>query len=212
MDQEIDTHLYNFGVYCIYSDFGRHYESEFSEEAIGKKRSNFVAALPKAQLVSEDDFLTTIWATLIEERETHIGEYRRNPFLQNVRILFTPEQFEKETGTLYYDCDWLEPISGKMDLEVKRWAGEHDPMAPLQIPEGWIEGPIILGHEGSGNGLRHFVQGQKLNAGRSIQVKFGGGWIVGRYEWSFEQGNPIQIHAGSDVINIHEGHLVRIRG
>lgn len=210
MNQKIDTHLYNFGVYCIYSDLGRHYESEFTEEALGKRRGQYVATLPKAELVSDDDFLTDIWSTLIEDRDTHIGEHRRNPYLHHVRMLFAPEQFEKYTGRLHYECDWVEPISGKMDLQVNKWAGEHDPMAPVKIPEGWVEGPIILGHEGAGNGLRHFVHGEKLHAGRAIQVKFGGGWIAGRYEWSFDQGSPIQIHAGSEVIYIREGHIVRI--
>lgn len=212
MNHEINTHLYHFGVFCIYLDLGQNYKSEFTEKAIGKRRSQYIDALPKAELISEDDFLTHVWSALIEERYTHIGEYRRNPSLKNVRVLFAPEQLESVTGRLFYDCDWVEPIPGKLDLESNKWAGEHDPMAPMKIPEGWIEGPIVLGHEGAGNGLRHFVQGEKLHAGRAIQVKFGGGWIAGRYEWSFEQGSPIQIHAGSDTINIREGHIVRIKG
>lgn len=57
----------------------------------------------------------------------------------NVRMLFTPEQLEKVTGRGFYDCDWVEPISGRLDLESKKWAGEHDPMAPLQHTQGWIE-------------------------------------------------------------------------
>ncbi|WP_164684947.1 hypothetical protein [Brevibacillus reuszeri] len=212
MNHEIEIHHYHFGVFCIYSDLGHHYSDEYTEVALGKKRSQYVQTLPKANLISDDDYLTEIWASLIEHRDTHIGEHRRNPYLTNVRMLFTPEQLEKVTGRGFYDCDWVEPISGRLDLESKKWAGEHDPMAPVQLSEGWIEGPIILGHEGAGNGLRHFVLGEKVFAGHAIQVKFGGGWIAGRYEWSFEKGSPIKIVAGSDVIYISEGHTVRVKG
>lgn len=55
------------------------------------------------------------------------------------------------------------------------------------------------------------MQGEKLNAGWAIQIKFGRGWIAGRYEWSFFQGSPIQIHAEDEVIYIREGQFVWIR-
>ncbi len=212
MNEVINTHIYYLGFFCIYTAYGRNHSSEFTEKAIGKKRSQYIDSLPQMELISDDDFLTEIWSALIEERDTHISEHKRNPWLKQVRLLFTPEQLEKVTGRLFYECDWVEPISGKLDLACKKWAGEHDPMAPLKIPEGWVEGPIMLGREGVGSGFRHFVQGVKVNAGRTIHVKFGGGWIVGRYEWAFEKGSPIQVQSGLDVINIQEGHMVRIKG
>ncbi|TVX85601.1 hypothetical protein FPZ44_24920 [Paenibacillus agilis] len=84
-------------------------------------------------------------------------------------------------------------------------------MTPEPTKEGMIEGYITLGHEGGGS-LRHFVSGEKVHAGSYIEVKFGDGWIKGRYEWSFCQGDPIQIRSGrNESFYINEGSLVRIR-
>ncbi|WP_197187641.1 hypothetical protein [Brevibacillus agri] len=211
MNGSINIHMYHFGMFCIYSDDQWLYNEDFTEKVIGNRRYQYVNTLPKAEFVSNDDFFSDIYSTLIERRSTHIGEYQRNPSLSQVRMLFTADQFAAWTGRHYSNADWVEPIPGAMDLQCKKWIGEHDPMAPIKIADGWVEGPIILGHEGAENGLRHFVRGVPLHAGRAIHVKFGGGWIEGRYEWSFVHESPIQIHAGEEVIHIREGHIVRIR-
>jgi len=67
-------------------------------------------------------------------------------------------------------------------------------MAPNEIPEGWVQCAIILGHKGSSNGLRHYVDGAPIHAGSGIQVKSGTGWIEGRHEWCFDVKSQIQIH------------------
>lgn len=73
----------------------------------------------------------------------------------------------------------------------------------------YIEGTIEVGPDGGG--LRHFVKGTSLHAGSAIEIKFGKGWIPGRYEWSFSAGDPVSVHSGSESILIKEGHLVRIK-
>lgn len=212
MAGSIDIHMYHFGLFLIYH--GEHsytQEEDFEEKAIGKKRVAYEMTLPRSEFKDNDTFISSIWSSLIERRETDIGEYRRNPIFNQLRILFTSEQFGNFSGMHYYDADWVEPISGKADLECKRWVGEKDPMTPEPKKKGMIEGSIILGHEGS-SGLRHFVSGKPINAGSYIEVKFGDGWIPGRYEWSFEKDSPIRVHSSRDeLIHIREGHLVRVR-
>jgi hypothetical protein len=212
MSGEIDVFTYHFGMFLIYRDIHHREKEDFSETSIGKKRAEFVQTLPISRFASEDDFISAIWSQLIEYRETETKEYQRNPFLENVRILFRNDQFASWTGIHYSeDVTWVEPISGKLDLECRKWSEEKDPMAPIKIPEGWVEGAIILGHEGA-NGLRHFVEGVPVHAGSAMQVKFGNGWISGRYEWSFDGKSKIQVHCNDDVIYISEGHKVRVRG
>jgi hypothetical protein len=212
MSGEIDIFMYHFGMFLIYSDYRHREKEDFSETSIGKKRAEFVQTLPISRFVSEDDFISAIWSRLIEYRETETKEYQRNPFLKNVRILFSNDQFASWTGVGYSsDVTWLEPISGKLDLECRKWSEEKDPMAPIKIPEGWVQGAIILGHEES-NGLRHFVDGVPVHAGSAMQVKFGNGWISGRYEWSFDGKSKIQVHCNDDVFYISDGHQVRVRG
>lgn len=213
MRGEIDIFLYHFGMYLIYRDYRAHrIDKDLIEESIGKKRVQFIQSLPISRFKDTDDFITSIWAYQIEDRDTDIGDYRRNPFMEKVRILFSNEQFASYTGHLYPgDVTWIEPISGKMDLECQKYSEEKDPMAPNKIPEGWVQGEIILGHEGS-SGLRHFVDGVPIHAGSSIQIKWGNGWIPGRYEWSFDNKSKIQIHCNDDVFYINEGHRVRVRG
>ncbi|KAF6574015.1 hypothetical protein G9G54_23560 [Paenibacillus sp. EKM212P] len=82
-------------------------------------------------------------------------------------------------------------------------------MTPQPKKDGMIEDLITLGHEGSGNGLRHFVAGKPIQACSYMEVKFGDGWIPGRYEWSFEKDSPNS--SRHEWISIHEGHLVRVK-
>lgn len=212
MNKEIDLHLYHFGLYLVYGDYrDRKMDEDFLPVAIGKRRAEYVESLPRSRFVSNDDFFTELYSLLMKRRDLDVGEYRQNPVLSEVRMLFAPEKIGAYGWPTYYNADWIEPLSGAMDLECKRWEGEHDPMAPLKLPDGWIEGNIVLGHEGSNSGLRHFVNGIPLHAGSAIQVKFGSGWIKGRYEWNFSQEGPIQIHSGEDVFYINENQIVRIR-
>jgi hypothetical protein len=83
-------------------------------------------------------------------------------------------------------------------------------MAPKEIPEGWVEGRIAL--ENTESGYRHYVCGVPIHSGSAIQVKFGDGWIAGRYEWSFDGKSPIRLHSGDDLVYINEGHYARVRG
>jgi hypothetical protein len=212
MADKIDIHMYHFFIFCVYRDERtRRREEDLSEKGLGKRKFDYVSALPQSEFYSDDDFISAVWAHLIERRDTHIGDHRRNPALKNIRLLFTPEQFGAWTGSYYSNADWVEPLSSKLGLECQKWTREKDPMAAAKLPEGWIEGPVVLGHEGAGS-LRHFVRGEPINAGRAIQVKFGDGWIAGRYEWQFEKDRPIQVHSGDEVLYIREGHLVRVRG
>lgn len=212
MHGEIDIFLYHFGMYLIYRDYSaRRIDEDLREESIGKKRAQFIQSLPSSRFNNTDDFITSIWAYQIEDRDTDIGDYRRNPFMEKVRILFSNEQFASYTGHHYSDdVTWVEPVSGKLDLECRKYSEEKDPMAPNPIPEGWVEGQIILGHEGLSD-LCHFVDGVPVHVGSGIQVKWGNGWIPGRYEWSFDPKSKIQVHCNEDVFYIYEGHKVRIR-
>ena len=208
MAGEIDVYLYHFGIYMLYS---RPYAREEDIEAIGKRRAEFMQRLPRFELKSNDEYLSEVWWSLIERRWPEVGEeIVRVPSFKDVRILFTPDQFGAYTGRHYSDADWLEPVPD-IRLEVKKWVGEKDPMTPEPKKKGMIEGPITLGHQGANN-LRHFVAGEPVHAGSYIEVKFGDGWIPGRYEWSFQQGSPIQVHSSRhECLYIGEGHLVRIR-
>ena len=210
---KIDIHMYHFGMFLLYGNSGAYLEREdLTDTVIGKRRAKFVETLPTSRFMNTDDFLSAIWAYQIDRRDLDIGEYVKNPSMKKVRILFDNEQFSSWTGRSYSDdVTWIEPISGKLDLESRTYSKEEDPMTPNEIPTGWVQGPIILGHEGS-NGLRHYVAGEPVHAGGGIQVKFGTGWIDGRYEWSFDVKSQIQIHCNDDVFYIAEGHEVRVRG
>lgn len=208
---DIDVHLYHLGVYILYPYSGSMRQEE-DKNSLGKKRVNYMTMLPKFELNSNDDFLSSVWCDLIERRYPEVGEeIVRVPKLTEIRMLFSTEQFGSYTGRTYYDADWVEPIYGSR-LEVKKWVGEKDPMTKEPKKEGMLEGYITLGHEGSGSGLRHFVSGKPIHAGSYIEVKFGDGWIPGRYEWNHNQGEPIQIYSGrAECFYIREGSLVRVR-
>lgn len=76
-----------------------------------------------------------------------------------------------------------------------------------------IEASIVLSHERAGNEMRHFVGDVQVHPGSYMEVKFGDGWVGGRYEWSLEKDSPIQIHSNrNEVLYIREGHIVRVKG
>lgn len=210
MAGDIDVYLFHFGIYMLYR---RSYAYDEDIDAIGKRRADFMEQkTPRFELKTNDEYISEVWSDLIERQWPEVGkEIVRVPSFQEIRMLFTPELFGACTGMYFSDADWLEPIPAYR-LEVKKWVGEKDPMTPQPKKEGMIEGLITLGHEGSSGGLRHFVNGEPVRAGSYMEVKFGDGWIPGRYEWSFDQESPIQIHSSrGDGFYIREGHLVRIR-
>ncbi|MGM1023187.1 MAG: hypothetical protein ACQEXV_22375 [Bacillota bacterium] len=209
----IDIHLYHFAQYLLYAR-SNDYQMKQDIEAMGKRRAAYMEKLPRFELESTDDFISSVWSELIERLDSRHWNTHSiyNPSMSEVRILFTPKRFGDYTGTYYNDADWIEPESGARDLKVKKWTREKDPMNPEAAQVGMIEGQIIQGHEGASNRLRHFVNGKPVNAGSYIEVKFGDGWIPGRYEWNFEKNGEIQIYSTrSDWFVIHEGSLVRIR-
>jgi hypothetical protein len=208
---EIDIYLYHLGLHLIYNSLSFRRDEDF--KAMGRRREEYLAKLPRYELKSNDDFFGTVWSDLILRRYPDVGEeIVQVPTFKEIRMLFTPDHFGAHTGRHYSDADWLEPVPG-IRLDVKKWVGEKDPMTPQPKKQGMIEGPITLGHEGGASGLRHFVGGEPVRTGSYIEIKFGDGWIPGRYEWSFDQGSPIQIHSGrNECFYIEEGHLVRIRG
>ena len=97
---------------------------------------------------------------------------------------------------------------GRFGLDCHKWLKEKDPMAPQDIPEGWVEGHIVL--ENTENGYRHYVRGVPIHAGSAIHVKLGDGWIAGRYEWSFDSKSSIRIHSGDDVIYVNQTTLIKL--
>lgn len=213
MSGKINIFSYHLCMFLLYRDY-RHedrMEEDLTEGAVGKKRAQFAKSLPVVNYMSVDDFITAVWAYQIERWHTANNEYERAPYMDNVRILFSKEQLSNWVGRDYYAADWVEPIPGDMNLKCRTWTKEKDPMVQeTSLPEGWVEGNIILGHEGPGN-YRHYVQGVPVHAGSAIQVKFGDGWINGRYEWSFDPKSKVSIHSGDEAIYIGEGHLVRVR-
>ncbi|WP_200956143.1 hypothetical protein [Paenibacillus sp. Root52] len=209
MEEKINIHLYHFGLHLLYPYISRANE-EKDKEGIGKKRNDFLSKLPGYELKSNDDFVSEVWSSLILRRYPDVGEEMVEvPSFNQLRILFTTEEFGNQTGMYFGDADWVEPIPA-LRLKVTKWVGEKDPMTPEAKKDGMIEGRIWMGHHGSNDALRHFVEGVPIHSGSYIEVKFGDGWIKGRYEWSFEQSSPIS--SRSESFNIQEGHLVRIRG
>lgn len=212
MDAKINIHLYHFGMHLLYPYFSRIKEEE-DKESIGKKRKDYMSKLPRFELKSNDEFVSEVWSSLIYRRYPEVGdEMVQVPAFNQLRMLFTTEEFGNHTGMYFGDADWVEPIP-ELRLNVTKWVGEKDPMTPEPKKAGMIEGRITMGHEGTSNGLRHFVAGEKVNSGSYIEVKFGDGWIKGRYEWSNDQDSAITIHSSrNESFSIKEGHLVRIKG
>lgn len=213
MKNNIDIHLYHFGLFLLDS-----YSSEVKNEeilqSIGKKRSEFIKRIPRYELKSNDEFLPAIWSLMLYRRIENDKEILSTPLFKELRILFTAKTFGNHTGMHCYDADWIEPINGN-ELEVKKWYDAHE---QLKLPtnegmnEDMNEGPIILGQDGLFNGLRHFVNGMPVEESSHIQVKFGESWIAGRYEWSQKNVSSIRIYSSeNEWVSIREGHIVRIK-
>lgn len=206
--KEGDTSVYliHVGLFYIY---GRHVSdyirNDLKESVVGKRRIDLYKSLPQLSFASNDEFIADTWYYLIREHDKEDRE--KNPSFYHSRLLFRPDFFSNY-GRTYYDVDWVEPISNGPRNDCFTYTKETDPMTVV-TNDSYIEGTIEVGPDGGG--LRHFIQGKAIHAGTLIEIKFGKGWIPGRYEWSFRTGEPIRIHSGSDEILIKEGHLVRIK-
>lgn len=212
MNDEIDIFTYHFGMYLLYGkDLFFLQKEDLSEQAIGKRRFEFIQSLPKSSFCNTEDFISEVWRQQIRKREIGSDEYSYNPSMENIRILFKPGQFDCFTGKLYdsNEISWVEPLSGERDLKCNTYTEETDPIKTSSLPEGWVQGKIYWGSDGGGN--RHFVKDTPIHCGTEIMVKFGKGWVVGRYECDLINKGDIQIWAGNDVFFINEGHEVRVR-
>lgn len=206
--KEGNTPVYHIhlGLFFIYGQYITDYvRQDLKESIVGKRRIDLYNSLPEHCFVSNDEFIADTWYSLIRRNERI--DWERNPSLYKTRLLFHPDLFSNY-GTTYYDVDWVEPISNGPRNECKTYTKETDPMLKTK-DDSYIEGTIEVGTDGGG--LRHFIQGNPIHAGSYIEVKFGKGWIPGRYEWSYQTGEPIRIHSGDEAILIREGQLVRIK-
>lgn len=206
LNQEIPTWIYHFGLDLLYRSTSQR-RNDFTEEVLGKRRFSLVNDLPNYRLLNNDDFVVQLWHSLILENKEN-SEWNRNPYFHNVRLLFEADFFGYNYGPHYTEADWIEPKSGSLGMEFKTMSIEQDPMITRK-DDSYIEGQILVGPDGGG--LRHFVEGRPIHAGSAIDIKFGKGWISGRYEWGYTKDSPIRIHAGNEVIYINEGHTVRIK-
>lgn len=205
-EQEIPIFLFHLGIFVIYGENPQIYiKDDVKESIVGKRRVELFASIPKFSLISNDEFIGDAWHSLIRYFDNI--DWQRNPSFKDVRLLFNPEFFGNY-GTTYYDVDWVEPIPNAEQNKCYTYTKETDPMNEVKNDD-YIVGPIIVGTDGGG--LRHFVNGRPINAGKGIEIRFGKGWIEGRYEWSFQKDSPIRIYAGGEMIQILEGHIVRIK-
>lgn len=207
--KEIDVFLFHFGLFLIYNE-GNNMINREDIEQIGIRRSKLFSSLPRFILMSNDNFLTYMWEELITYLPSdQRADYRCNPKLKEVRMLFKPKRYSQYTGVYISDADWIEPISGPRDHDYHKWLGENDPLIPEDNKPDMIEGLIILGNIGKGN-IRHFVGDKPLYAGCYIEVRFGEGWISGRYEYLSKEPQIRIVSTRGDVIFIEEHHLVRM--
>lgn len=205
---EINIWMLHLGLFMIYKDPYRYYEDDFNETVLGKRRAQYISQLPRFETISNDEYIIEAWSSLSRQVKSDAWDVTYNPSLKNVRILFESDFFGYHAGIHYTDADWVEPISNARDQECKTWTKEKDPMTTV-VDDNYIYGPIVLGTDGSGR--RHFVQDKPIHAGTGIEIKFGDGWIHGRYEYSFQAGGPISIHMKNDTIFISNGHEVRVK-
>lgn len=126
MNEKIDIFHFHLGLYFLFPNFShKSYmeEEEISEDFIGKKRFNFFQTLPLSKFLSNDDFISSVWASLIENYDFGGFDVQRSPAMNEVRILFSSQQFSDYTGTFYSDVDWVEPLSHSKNIEVKKYGG-----------------------------------------------------------------------------------------
>ncbi|MGC5326968.1 hypothetical protein [Brevibacillus sp. SYSU BS000544] len=204
-DEKINLTVFHFSLFCL--DSGYRYREDNTEQVLGKRRYEVLQGVPEYVLKTNDEFFIAAWYSLIDRLPNRDWYYY--PQFGQLRMLFHTELFESYVGTSY-ECDWVEPMPGKEEKHVHRWTSEKDPMAPVAKRTDMIEGEIWLASETGG--LRHYVEDKPIHAGSYIEVKFGDGWIAGRYEWCFERGQPISVHsARSEALFIREGHIVRVK-
>lgn len=111
-DGDISLSVYHLGQYCIYLSNASlsQYEGDFQSNILGKKRYEGFAKIPQAKLVGNDEYMIDVWQSL---KYYYASGDSHNPHLSKVRIAFDPDFFGDHSGTHFYDCDWVEPVSGK---------------------------------------------------------------------------------------------------
>lgn len=203
----IDVYFFHTGMYLVYNSGSNSLLLEDMEH-IGSRRAEVVRSLPRFLLMNNDEFLVHMWSELGSFFPYSIGtDYHCNPSLTNVRMLFKPEIFNLHSGLDIHAAEWVEPISGARDYQ-HRWIS--DPMDIDEQPSGMLEGPITLGYPGQGN-TRHYVDDQSLYFGCYIEIRFGNGWIPGRYEWVSPDPIIRVVSSSGEYVVIEEQHLVRIK-
>ncbi|MFB8378107.1 hypothetical protein [Paenibacillus taichungensis] len=207
--KEIDIHIFHLGLFLIYNGGYNPLIQEDINQVGSRRRETFIS-LPRLMLMDNDDFLAYVWGELGAFFPSDLTpDYRCNPILSDIRMLFKPERYGHYTGIHVSDADWVEPVSGARDNQYHKWISEQDPTTPEASKPDMHQGPIILGHPGWGN-TRHFVCGEPLYAGCYIEVKYGDGWIPGRYRWDSPESRIGVVSSSGEVITIDERHLVRI--
>jgi hypothetical protein len=80
-------------------------------------------------------------------------------------------------------------------------------MNPAHDPNPALEGHRLeLAHDSGG--LRHTLAGRPVHAGDALELRLPGGWLPGRYEWSFDPGTGAELHValgGTD-----DGAVIRL--
>lgn len=64
-------------------------------------------------------------------------------------------------------------------------------------------------------GLRHYLDGQPVHAGQSLEVLMSRGWVACRYEWSFDPDRPPRLYldmpGAEDAAVLHAPEGTRFR-
>lgn len=127
--ETIDIYLFHFAFFLIYGDYAHDLTEDLT--AVGKRREEYYATLPKMEVIENDDYLSHAWTDLI----LRVGgssntETVYNPSTSSVRLLFESHQFGNYTGRYYEDAVWVDPVPGKEDFAVKKMGEPTSTMTP----------------------------------------------------------------------------------
>lgn len=208
-DNKVSLDGFHLGMYTIYRDSLSKYDHldyELSPDTLGQRRFSIYESLPTYTTESNDGFVMRIWNSLIEKYET----FEMNPYFTKIRLLIESHFFGEWSGT-YYEADLVEPVPGKERGECKTYTAEKDPMTEEGSNEGYIVGEIYLRKELGG--YRHYLNEEAIHCGAGIEVKFGDGWIAGRYECSLSADDTrIKVYSSRyESFVIGEGSVVRMK-
>ncbi|MDP4084690.1 MAG: hypothetical protein Q8934_08765 [Bacillota bacterium] len=94
---------------------------EVTEKKIGRKRLEVLAKIPEMRILDNDEFIAYQYQQML-------GDNEKNPVLNGVRILFSPDMFDKIFGRTYTDSSikWIEPISGQQNLNSYLWISDTE--------------------------------------------------------------------------------------